>query len=38
VAGSCEHGDESSGLINGIECLAHVSDCQLLKTNSAPWG
>jgi hypothetical protein len=31
VAGSCEHGDESSGFIEGGEYLGHVNGYQILK-------
>jgi hypothetical protein len=37
VAGSCEHGNEPSGSIKGGEFLDQLSDCQLLKKDSAPW-
>jgi hypothetical protein len=36
VAGSCEHGNESSGFIKGREFFDQMSGCQLLK-DSAPW-
>jgi hypothetical protein len=36
VAGSCEHGNESSGSIKCWEFLVWLSDCGLLK-DSAPW-
>lgn len=34
VAGSCEHGDESSGYISGREFLEHLSNNKLLNVNS----
>jgi hypothetical protein len=37
VAGPCEHSNEPSGSINGGEFLEWLSDCQLLKKDSAPW-
>jgi hypothetical protein len=37
VAGSYEHGTESSGSIKGGEFLDQPSDCQLLKKYSASW-
>jgi hypothetical protein len=36
VAGSCEH-NEASSCIKGREFLDWLSDCQLLKKDSAPW-
>jgi hypothetical protein len=36
VAGSCEHGNELSGFING-EFLEWLSDWRLLKKDSAAW-
>jgi hypothetical protein len=35
--GSCEHGNELSDSIKGRELLDQLSDCQLLKKDSAPW-
>jgi hypothetical protein len=35
VARFCEHGYEPSGSIKGREFLDHLSDCQLLKEDSA---
>jgi hypothetical protein len=35
--GSCEHGNAPSGSIKGGEFLDYLSDCQLLKKDSAPW-
>jgi len=35
--GFCEHGNEPSGPIKGWEFPHQLSDCQLLKKNSAPW-
>jgi hypothetical protein len=37
VAGCCEHGNEPSGCLKGGELLDWLSDCQLLKKDSAPW-
>jgi hypothetical protein len=37
VAGSCEHGNESSGSTEGGESDDWLSNCQLLKKDSAPW-
>jgi hypothetical protein len=37
VAGSCEHGDEPSGHIKGVEFLDQLSDCWLLEKDSARW-
>jgi hypothetical protein len=37
VAGSCEHGNESSGSIKGVEFLDYLSDYQLPNKDSAPW-
>jgi hypothetical protein len=37
VAGSCEHGKDLSGYINGREFLDLVNDYQLLKKDSALW-
>jgi hypothetical protein len=36
-AGCCEHGNEPSGSIKCGEFLDQLSDCQLLKKNSARW-
>jgi hypothetical protein len=36
--GSCEHGNETSGYIKGGEFLDYLSDHQLFKYDSAPWG
>jgi hypothetical protein len=35
VAGSCEHGNEFPGSIRGGEFVDKLSNCQLLKKNSA---
>jgi len=35
-AGSCEHGNETSGPIKGWKFLNHLSDYKLLKEDSAP--
>jgi hypothetical protein len=35
VASSCEYGNEPSGSIKGEEFLDYMSDCQLLKRDSA---
>jgi hypothetical protein len=35
VAGSCEHDNEPSGSIKGVEILDQMSDHQLLKKESA---
>jgi hypothetical protein len=37
VAGFCEHGNEPSGSIEGVEFLDCLSDCKLLKKDSASW-
>jgi hypothetical protein len=37
VAGSCEHDNEPSGSIKGGQLLDQLSDCWLLKKDSAPW-
>jgi len=37
VEGFCEHDNEPSGFIKGGEFLNELSDCQLLKKNSAMW-
>jgi hypothetical protein len=37
VAGSCEHSNKHSGSIKGAKFLDLLSDCQLLKRDSAPW-
>jgi hypothetical protein len=37
VAGSCEHGNESSGTMEGRECLDLLSDNQFLKKDFGPW-
>jgi len=37
VAGSFEHGNETSVSIKSGEFLDWLSDCQLLKEESAPW-
>jgi hypothetical protein len=37
VAGPCEHGTESSGSIEFGEFLVWMSNCWLLKKDSAPW-
>jgi hypothetical protein len=37
VAGSCEHGNKTSGSIKGGKLLDHLDDYQLLKKDSAPW-
>jgi hypothetical protein len=36
MAGFCEHGNEPSGSIKGVEFLDYLSDYQLLKKGSAP--
>jgi hypothetical protein len=38
VVGCFEHSNEPSGSIKGGEFLDKLSDCQLLKKVSAPWG
>jgi hypothetical protein len=35
--GSCEHGNEPSGSIKGVEFLDWLSDCKLLKKDYASW-
>jgi hypothetical protein len=37
VTCSFERGNEPSGSINGGEFVGYLSDCQLLKKDSAPW-
>jgi hypothetical protein len=37
VAGSCEYGNEPSGSIKGGDGIDQLSDCQLLKKDSAAW-
>jgi hypothetical protein len=37
VAGSCEHGNQLSGSIKFWEFLEWLTDCWLLKKDSAPW-
>jgi hypothetical protein len=37
VAICCEHGNETSGFIKGGEFLDQLSECKLLKRDSAPW-
>jgi hypothetical protein len=37
VAGFCEHSNEPLGSIKGGEFIYQLSDCQLLKVNSASW-
>jgi len=37
VVGPYEGGNEPSGSIKGREFLDYLSDCQLLKKDSAPW-
>jgi len=37
VVGSCGHDNEPLGCIEGEEFLDKLSDCQLLKNDSAPW-
>jgi hypothetical protein len=37
VVGSCEHGNETSGIISDGEFLDQLKDCQLLKEDSALW-
>jgi hypothetical protein len=34
VAGSCEHGNETSDSVGGMELLDELSYCQLLKRDS----
>jgi hypothetical protein len=36
VAGCCEHGNEPSGSVKGGVFLDYLSDCWLLKKDSAP--
>jgi hypothetical protein len=36
--GSCEHGNEPSNFIKDGEYLDCLSDCKVLKKDSAPWG
>jgi hypothetical protein len=38
VAGPCENGSEPSGSMEGGLFLDCMSDCQLLKKDSALWG
>jgi hypothetical protein len=38
VAGSFEHGSESSGSINGGKFPDQLNDSQFLNKNSVPWG
>jgi hypothetical protein len=35
--GSCAHDNEPSSFIKAEEFLDYLSDCQLLKKDSAPW-
>jgi len=35
--GSCEHGNEPSGSIKGGGFIDYLSNCQLLKKDSAAW-
>jgi hypothetical protein len=35
VAGSCEHGNETSGFIKAENFLDNLSECQVLKKDSA---
>jgi len=37
VAGLCEHGNEFSASIKGGEFLDQLSDCMLLRKDSAAW-
>jgi hypothetical protein len=37
LEGTSEHGNEPSRSIKGGEFLDYLSDCQLLKKDSAPW-
>jgi hypothetical protein len=37
VAGSCEHGDESTGSIRGKIFLEELGDYQLLKNDPVTW-
>jgi len=37
MMGSCEHGNKPSGSIKRGEFLDYLSDCWLLKEDSAPW-
>jgi hypothetical protein len=37
MVGCCEHGNEPLGSIKGGEFLDYLSNCQLLKKDSAPW-
>jgi hypothetical protein len=36
VVGSCEHSNEASVSIKGMKFLDHMSNCKLLKKDSAP--
>jgi hypothetical protein len=38
VAGFCENGNKALYSVKVWEILEHLSDCWLLKTDSAPWG
>jgi len=37
TVGSCQHGDEPSGSVQGREFLDQLSAYWLLKEDSAPW-
>jgi hypothetical protein len=37
MADPCEHGNEPSGSIKWGEFLDQLSDCYVLKKDSAPW-
>jgi len=37
MAGSRDNGNESLGSVKGGEILDWLSDCKLLKKDSAPW-
>jgi hypothetical protein len=37
VAGPCDHCNELSGYVKGVDFLYQLSDNQLLKEDSAPW-
>jgi hypothetical protein len=38
VGGSCEHGNEPSGSIEGGEFIDWLNDCWFFKEDSTPWG
>jgi hypothetical protein len=37
MAGTLEKGNEALGSIKGVELVDWLSDCKLLKKDSAPW-